>query len=264
MIPQQGKTTHEVPAPPGDGQLVLANTSQQQVQDVPKRQAAWLQSTASVALLACAAYGIGTILTPYAKMCWKYFRSEDDETEGDTKSQLIQLNKLFAKYTTKQDEKLDEVSKAAASAVKEIKVRHTRRRVEVCSTATDAWNVLRCRLTDVQAFVQACPLCQHINQTPYPWVQTYPLPAPPWTCRHARDIQLRKLVNNAEHRIELMSSVSKASDSIQRHLLVGTGWIQLHLWLRGLVNTLTHRAGLHERLHISRLAWLVIVLTHSL
>jgi hypothetical protein len=123
LIPQLGKTAHEVPAPSGEGQLVPASTSQEQeVQRVLKRQGGWVQSTAAVALLACAAYGIGTVLTPYAKMCWKYFRSGDEENDSDMRTQLIRLNQLFAQYTTKQDEKLDEVSKAAASAVKEIKV----------------------------------------------------------------------------------------------------------------------------------------------
>jgi Pex14 N-terminal domain len=115
----------EAPAEPEAARATSAAVAQASapssaLQIVPSQRTTWLQSTASVALLACAAYGVGSLLSPYAKRCWRYWRGEARDESLELYNQLSQL---LAKYTQRQDEKLQAVSDATASAVQELKVR---------------------------------------------------------------------------------------------------------------------------------------------
>ena len=101
------------------GTVQNAGPGQQTLTVVPTQQSSWLQTTASVALLACAAYGVGSVVTPYAKRCWRYFRPSNGDDDVDMKTYVAQM---FARYTQRQDEKLQEVADATSSAVHDLKV----------------------------------------------------------------------------------------------------------------------------------------------
>lgn len=97
---------------------------------VPTTRSSWLQTSASVALLVCAAYGVSSLALPYAKRCWRYWRGDKGHEEVDMKTYVAQL---FARHTERQDEKLQAVADATSSAVQDLKARLAPAHAHVCN-----------------------------------------------------------------------------------------------------------------------------------
>lgn len=85
---------------------------------VVEAQTTWAQRSASIALIALAAYGVGTLVSPLARKCWYYFRPSSEPM--DVKAQLVAL---YEQFTKRQDEKLAEVTTSATAALQQVKAR---------------------------------------------------------------------------------------------------------------------------------------------
>ena len=113
-----GGTAQAVPSSSTAAAVAQASAPQPAMQLVPAQRASWVQNTASVALLACAAYGVGSLLTPYAKRCWRYFRPGDPSDDVDLPTQMTQM---LNGYSKKQDEQLQQVTEATTAVALELK-----------------------------------------------------------------------------------------------------------------------------------------------
>jgi hypothetical protein len=109
---QPSPTTGDLPPLIQDAQPL------RRTQDVALQpQATWAQRSASVALVALAACGVGTLLTPIAKRCWRYWRGSEEPADLRT-----QLKELFEQLVKDQGEHIAHVTNQATTAVQQIKV----------------------------------------------------------------------------------------------------------------------------------------------
>lgn len=120
IVPQHSPTQELQPAQLPEAQPLVQQVTKTAgpAQNVALQpQASWAQQTASAALVALAAYGVGTLLSPIATRCWRYFRGSEEPTDMHT-----QFTELVQQLAKKQDEQIAKVTIQAASAVQQIKV----------------------------------------------------------------------------------------------------------------------------------------------
>jgi hypothetical protein len=78
--------------------------------------ASWGRNAAAAAILACAAYGVGSLLSPYLRKAWLRWRAR---SEDDVQTQLL---KLLTVYTRRQDDTAEQLKEVTAS-MKQMQVR---------------------------------------------------------------------------------------------------------------------------------------------